>query len=952
MLNPQSSLRHRYTSFDDAGLPEALRRGWALLDIKELDFDFWTSDFDQITFDVTNGRIDSGVLFASVTACRDAERRLRAELAAALVDEGASHVAAQWRPDATLEARLFEGVPALCDWSASGLEPETRMAIAVVRLALGAAIEAAFAKAGVAECWGMAKPGKAVPLGKARLGGEAWAKTADGKRQLNVARLYNDAALVAAWTSAHAAFVEDCQSGVLEPPSPSIFSVLNSFTEYNFGDLLARRVDVKDKNISKALPLLVLLIKAMNTSARGWEQVLEQLVPKSTCLRTIVGRALAVSCSGLHESVHPALRAPWPRRHAVARRVFKQISNDRLLPLMAGATTAVREAMRRLLLTTVACIPAVARALALGGHPIRMLNAPPLCAPAPGLEACAECFAAATSALLDHPSTELADALTHAFDQPLPWPRQKYDAGWLGKGSAPVSSVVPFVQTAGGVYAQAFRARFLPLWLHAFGRGHPVPRLEAAYHTALHALNSATHLVAELDEPTALRLQRLAMGHVSSGLLGAEEVSDLLGLPRALVEQPLAELDDAPAVAAAGADDDDGSDATPEEDDDTHGRGVAMALSWARAAWLSEKVTLYELGPRTTGMQVLAILRRLSRTDRLPEALALPLGELGRRKDEFLKDIPQQSTHLQACLSCGHVANPIVNDAKPGQHFDDVGAAIAMNTTGCIPGRADYGTQYLRCAKRASAALRTAVLYEASSVDAAVEQHAADLAAVEASIATAGKQRATASGVGARAKRDAKGALEQRCGPKGCGDDPLLVLPLVGRCIALRGVKYALCSFCAAAVRVEPKHRAGGEICCLRCDGRLVTGFPPPKADGDQEEDAAAAPARVCRYCGRVERTVGTHRSYKAPHDVSGANAALPPPLRQVAFCPAHQRSWLAPALRTLYTRSVLAHISYGARPAFGAAATSRLSNADLGVADDVGTVEVKKKGKKRKAER
>ena len=949
-MNPQSSLRHRYTSFDDAGLPEALRRGWALLDIKDLDFDFWTSDFDQITFDVTSGRVDSGVLFAAVTACRDAERRLRAEVAAALDAEGASHVAAQWRPDATLEAARFEGVPALCEWSAFGFEPETRMAIAAVRLALGAALEAAFAKAGVAGCWAMAKPGKAVPLGKAKLGGEAWAKTADGKRQLKVARLYNDAALVAAWTSAHVAFVEDCQSGVLEPPSPSIFSVLNSFTEYNFGDLLARRVAPKDKSISKALPLLVLLIKAMNTSARGWEQVLEQLVPKSTCLRTIVGRALAVSCSGLHENVHPALRAPWPRRHAVAKRVFKQVSGDRLLPLVAGATTATREAMRRLLLTTVACIPAVARALALGGHPIRMLNAPPLCAPAPGLEACAECFAVATATLLDHPSTELADALTHAFDQPLPSPRQKYDAGWLGKGSAPVGPVLPFVQTAGAVYAQAFRARFLPLWLHAFGHGHPVPRLEAVYHTALHALNSATHLVAELDEPTALRLQRLAVGHVSSGLLGAEDAARLLGLPQALLEQPLAELEHAPTAAADA--DDDGSDATPEEEDDTHGRSVAMALSWARAAWLSEKVLVFELGPRTTGMQVLAILRRLCHTDRLAEALALPLSELGRRKDEFLTNLPEQSTHLQACLSCGHVANPIVNDAKPGQHFDDVGAAIAMNTTGCIPGRADYGIQYLRCAKRASAALRTAVLYEASSMNAAVEQHPADLAAAEGNIATAGKQRATASGVGARAKRDAKGALEQRCGPKGCGDDPLLVLPLVGRCIALRGVKYALCAFCAAGVRVEPKHRAGGEICCLRCDGRLLTGFPTPKGDDDEQEDVAAA-ARVCRFCGRVERTTGTHRSYKAPHDVSGPNAALPPPLRQVAFCPAHQRSWLAPALRTLYTRSVLAHISYGARPAFGAAASSRqLSNADLGLADDVGTVEVKKKGKKRKAER
>ncbi len=908
-----------------------------------MDLAFWARDFDQLTFEVTRGRVESSVLYTAVTACRAAERRHRAALAAALDAEGASHVASQWRPDPALEARLFDDVPALCDWSAFGVGPETRMAIAAVRLALGAAVEAALARASVAECWTMAKPGKAVPLGKSKLGGEAWARTPDGKRQLKAARLYNDAALVAAWTSAHAAFVEDCQAGLLEPPSPSIFSVLNSFTEYNFADLLARRVVLKDKSIAKALPLLTLLIKAMNTSARGWETLLEQTVPKSTCLRTIVGRALAVSCSGLHECVHPALRAPWPRRHAAGKRVFLQTSGERLPALVAGATTAAREAVRRLVVTTVACMPATARALALGGHPMRMLNAPPLCAPAPGVEACAECFAAAMAALLDHPGTELGDALTSAFDEPLPSPRQKYDAGWLGKGSAPVATVVPFVKTAGAVFAQAFRAHFLPLWIHAFHHGHPVPRLEAVYHDALHALNAATELAAELDEPTALRLQRLAVGHVSSGLLGAEDVMELTGLPAELCKSPLEEKD------LDVEDEDRGTGLGPT--DDEFGRMLAMALSWARAAWVSEKVTLYELGPRTTGMQILAILRRLGQADRLPDALTLPLDELGRRKDEFLRDLPAQSTHLQACVSCGRVANPIVNDAKPGQHFDDVGASVAMNTTGCIPGRDDYGTQYLRCAKRASAALRTAVLYEASSVAAAVEQHPVDLAAADAILLTAGKQRSTASGVGARAKRDAKSALEQRCGPKGCGDDPLLVLPLVGRCIALSGVKYALCAFCAAAVRVEPKHRAGGEICCLRCDGRLLTGFPKhPKTKEQADDDAAAAAARVCRFCGRVERTAGTHRTYKAPHDTSGPNATLPPPLRQVAFCAAHQRSWLQPALRTLLTRSVLAHIAYGARPIIGAAAASRLSNADLGLADDVGGDMKKGRGKKRKA--
>ena len=457
-----------------------------------MDLAFWARDFDQLTFEVTRGRVESGVLYTAVTACRAAERRHRAALAAALDAEGASHVASQWRPDPALEARLFDDVPALCDWSAFGVGPETRMAIAAVRLALGAAVEAALARASVAECWTMAKPGKAVPLGKSKLGGEAWARTPDGKRQLKAARRYNDAALVAAWTSAHAAFVEDCQAGLLEPPSPSIFSVLNSFTEYNFADLLARRVVLKDKSIAKALPLLTLLIKAMNTSARGWETLLEQIVPKSTCLRTIVGRALAVSCSGLHECVHPALRAPWPRRHAAGKRVFLQTSGERLPALVAGATTAAREAVRRLVVTTVACMPATARALALGGHPMRMLNAPPLCAPAPGVEACAECFAAAMAALLDHPGTELGDALTGAFDEPLPSPRQKYDAGWLGKGSAPVATVVPFVKTAGAVFAQAFRAHFLPLWIHAFHHGHPLPRLEAVYHDALHALNAAT----------------------------------------------------------------------------------------------------------------------------------------------------------------------------------------------------------------------------------------------------------------------------------------------------------------------------------------------------------------------------------------------------------------------------------------------------------------------------
>lgn len=119
---------------------------------------------------------------------------------------------------------------------------------------------------------------------------------------------------VATWTSAHTAFVDDCQLGVLEAPSPSIFTVLSSFTEFNFSDLLARRVAPKHKDLKDALPVLSLLMRGLHTSARGWDVLLSQFVPKSTCVRTIVGRALAVSCTGMHENVHPALRLPAQAR--------------------------------------------------------------------------------------------------------------------------------------------------------------------------------------------------------------------------------------------------------------------------------------------------------------------------------------------------------------------------------------------------------------------------------------------------------------------------------------------------------------------------------------------------------------------------------------------------------------------------------------------------------------
>ena len=381
-LKSVSGLRPRYISFSDAGLNEALERGVRLAAATravDINLAFWTRDFDQIVFETMQGRVDSDWLCETVTTCRHVERELRESIAEMLLKHGRHGACATMAATTTATrggADPLAGLEPLQSFSAAGDLAETRMAIAAVRMALGAMAEAAFVKETVKTCWVMPKPGRATVLGKSKVAPEAWAATADGKRQLCAARLYNDAAIVATWTSAHTAFVDDCQLGVLEAPSPSIFTVLSSFTEFNFSDLLARRVAPKHKDLKDALPVLSLLTRGLHTSARGWDVLLSQFVPKSTCVRTIVGRALAVSCTGMHENVHPALRLPWRRRHVALKLLFRECTSKRLPELTKTATTATREAVRRLLMSTVACMPAATRALALSSHPIRMLQAP------------------------------------------------------------------------------------------------------------------------------------------------------------------------------------------------------------------------------------------------------------------------------------------------------------------------------------------------------------------------------------------------------------------------------------------------------------------------------------------------------------------------------------------------------------------------------------------------
>ena len=398
---------------------------------------------------------------------------------------------------------------------------------------------------------------------------------------------------------------------------------------------------------------------------------------------------------------------------------------------------------------------------------------------------------------------------------------------------------------ASDLWAVAFRANFLVFWAHCMSKSLRACRLDAVQHRAIHGLNAATKLTLQLTQEQQLQAQRLALAHPSAGLLTIEEAAALLGVQGVKGTSSnggaKGAQDALRALSAGGAE------------------AAARLLVFARAAWISEEIFVIELGANTRRMQLSALYKRLGRTDYDVET-------------SRMEELPVHATHLHACVECHRVANAFSTDGgKPGISFNELGVSSSMLCTVCVGEEA--GTTHIRCAKRSSAALRTALSFEEVMVAREIEAEDPDAEAVGnllggAIVPMAGDADA-ANGIAQRVRRDAKNALEQQSTALACGERPMLRVPIVGRAIRLWNEWYALCSLCGAMLRVLPQNRYGAEICCLKCDAQML-GLPAP-----------APPERRairCRYCDAVdtERRASRWKIIKAPLDLSGDNATLP----------------------------------------------------------------------------
>jgi hypothetical protein len=296
------------------------------------------------------------------------------------------------------------------------------MLLATARLAHGAAVEAAIKDAAVA----------IVPPG-------ARAKALKPAVERRLARLHADALLVATWTSAHAAYVLAVQSGIEEPPAPSLFSVPSALTELDVSDLFARRACTKLATSKPVTAMLNLVMRCTNPGARGWDSLLAATLSECAALRIVISNAMLVSLTGMHAFLHPAARPPWALRMRTLAAASQVLQGNDASKALVTCAAAIKETVRRMLAASLVAARAMHTALSALQHPVGLMTAPPLALPHAGQEAAMVALAWAGVTMLskmakETPTAALVEGIKEAFRRPTTpaRPCMAWDAPWLG----------------------------------------------------------------------------------------------------------------------------------------------------------------------------------------------------------------------------------------------------------------------------------------------------------------------------------------------------------------------------------------------------------------------------------------------------------------------------------------------------------------------------------------
>lgn len=852
-----------------------------------------------------------------------------------------------------LEARVVssdDGVPHWLNADVDTGRASVAYAVAIARLSLGAALES-FAHISASAI----APPTQIP--------------ATDAQRAELARLCSDGYFAALWTDAHADYAIDvnsaCRSMADAEPhvslgEPSVRSTTSVSALPNVSAKFERYLSCPSVVDAASRDLLAVLQRSAQSGSRGWDAAL-QVALKSEGARRIFVLAFQAMLVGMHPQLHPAARPDWSQRALLVRTLVANLAQSDFETVISTCSVAAKESIRLWMCSLLADSPATRAALAHVGHPIGLLRSSPLDLIPAALQGAAQASIAAaieaTTAIASKSPTAVLDSgegrrllvaalqarvsgaetrgrsrapvdgdcgnggsgststangapCTTAVSKAKAHGPRSFAAAltpsWLGRAMSiecpeqPPPSTAPL--TALAVVSQllnrAFRVDFVPVWMHAHGSGVRVSRLDCSQHSVMHGHSAGHQATAQLSDAAALRAQRLALRNPAGSTLSLEQLATLLDYPR----------DVAVRLAAAKTTD----DAVNAVCELSASQGAAMVM-FCKVTAMKTRFLAYDLGPRTRSLQLVALRRRFEIGDDVADA-------------DVERVLPMHAHTLYTCMECGKVPNACVECNARDISHNEIGVAQSMLRVGSVGEE-----NQVRCARRSSAALRTAQQKEQEAMQARID--CIDVTATTIDTACADNGDAPHA---ARLRRDVKAVMEQSRHAMACGDRPLVRISLLGRVVRMHGKFYSICAFCASILNVTPHRRFSTEICCGRCDPGVVNLRPAKSqaarvAPKEEIKMLRAAPLVVaaivppsklpCRFCGKAPPLSASSRFrvVRAPLDNSGRNGQLPPPLRTVAFCPSHFRPWVESAMQSLPTAVVFAHISERAVPVFGA---------------------------------
>ena len=150
--------------------------------------------------------------------------------------------------------------------------------------------------------------------------------------------------------------------------------------------------------------------------------------------RVVVGNAVIVALSAMHPHLHPLFRPPWQTRMRIQAIAARAMSDRDSRPNLVKTALPTKEAVRRLLSTTMLSAPAMHYALHKLGHPVGLLSSPPTALPAKGMEGAMVAYAYAGIELQEGKAVDYARTVLSAFDRVDAATNAGFawDASWLG----------------------------------------------------------------------------------------------------------------------------------------------------------------------------------------------------------------------------------------------------------------------------------------------------------------------------------------------------------------------------------------------------------------------------------------------------------------------------------------------------------------------------------------